>query len=129
MPPPGGGGGGGAVFETSTVMVVAVLTLPAASRATAVRVWAPSATAVVFHDVEYGAVVSSAPRLTPSRLNWTPTTPTLSLALAVTEIVPNTAAPAAGAVTDTDGAVPSGVVKVRSVEIARLPAWSRDRTR
>ena len=38
--------------------------------------------------VEYGLVVSSVPRLTPSILNWIPTTPMLSDALAetVTEV-------------------------------------------
>ena len=107
----------------------AVVTLPAASRAMAVSVWLPLATAVVFHDVEYGDAVSSAPRLAPSNLNCTPTTPTLSLALAVTVIVPDTVAPPAGAVTDTAGAVPSSVVNVKLADVARLPAWSRDRTR
>src|SRR2546425_11932640 len=47
--------------------------------------------------------MSSAPRLTPSSLNWTPTTPTLSVAFADTVIVPETVAPADGAVMETIG--------------------------
>ncbi len=46
--------------------------LRAASRATAVSVCVPSGTVIVFHEMEYGAVVSSAPRLAPSTLNCTP---------------------------------------------------------
>src|SRR5437867_4843771 len=51
-----------APFETVTVTEVAVAVLLAASRATAVRVWAPSAAAAVLQLIEYGAVVASAPR-------------------------------------------------------------------
>ena len=82
--------------------------------------------------IEYGAAVFSVPRLTPSSLNCTPATPTLSLAVAVTVTVDDTLAPAAGAVTVTAGAVVSataGVVNVESLETARFPAASRDRTR
>ena len=68
----------------------------------------------------------SEPRLTPSSLNWTPTTPTSSVALAETVIVPPTVAPAAGAVTETVG----GVVSLRTVTliataVAVFPAASR----
>ena len=103
--------------------------LPAASRATAVNVCAPLVAVVVIHDREYGAVVSSAPTLTPSSLNWTPATPTLSEALAATTTVPETVAPGAGPVIATDGDVRSNVVKVKSPEVARLPAALRERTR
>ena len=48
-------------------------------------------------------MVSSVPKLTPLSLNWTPTTPTLSEALAETAIVPETVALLAGAVIDTVG--------------------------
>src|SRR5256885_16198267 len=58
-----------------------------------------------------------------------PVTPTLSAALADTVTVPETVPPAAGAVTETDGGVPSSVVKVKSADIARLPAASCERTR
>jgi hypothetical protein len=62
---------------------------------------------VVFHVTVYGETVSSLPRLPPSSLNWTPTTPTLSAALAVTEIDADTVAPFAGAESDTVGGVVS----------------------
>ena len=52
--------------------------------------------------------MSSAPRLLPSKRNCTPTTPTLSDAVAVTLIVPETVAPFAGAVSEMAGAVVSG---------------------
>src|SRR3989442_10089013 len=73
-----------AALDTVTVTAADVVTLPAASRATAVRVWAPLVAVVVAQETEYGAVVASAPRVAPSSLNCTPTTPTLSLALAET---------------------------------------------
>ena len=58
--------------------------------------------------VEYGATVSSGPRLPPSSLNWTPTTPILSEALAVMETdEPETVAPFVGEVMDTVGGVVS----------------------
>ena len=75
---------------------------PAASRATAVTECAPSATFVVSHEATYGALMSSAPSWTPSTKNFTPATPTLSEALAETLITPETVAPSAGAVMDTD---------------------------
>src|SRR5918995_1770857 len=86
-----------------------VVTLPAASRARAVSVWVPFVAVVVFQETEYGAVVSSAPRVTPSSRNCTPVTPTLSEASAVTATVPETVAPPAGLVTLTAGGVVSGV--------------------
>ena len=81
--------------------------LPAASRATAVSVCVPLVAVAVFQLTEYGLVVSSAPRFTPSSRNCTPTTPTLSEALAETVTVPVTVAPLAGAVIETVGAVVS----------------------
>src|SRR2546422_114623 len=65
------------------------------SRATAVRVWEPLLVVVVSQETEYGAEVSSAPRLLPSSLNWTPWT--VREALAVTATVPLTVDPEAGA--------------------------------
>src|SRR5438094_9853732 len=73
-----------------------VLTLPAASRATAVRVWAPMAAGAVSPDMVQGAVVTSAPRLVPSRLNCTPTIPISSNASATAVIVRVTLAPLGG---------------------------------
>src|SRR4051794_16578295 len=108
---PGGGGGGAPVFDVVTVIVVAVLELPAASRATALSVCDPFATVVESHVTEYGAEVSSRPRLAPSSLNCTPATPTLSDAFAETATAaPETVEPAAGAVSETVGGVGSGGV-------------------
>src|SRR5882672_5472623 len=87
-PDAGGGGGGGALLATVTVTGAEVVRLPAASRATAVMVCTPSLVLVVSKGIEYGAVVSSGPPLTPSSWNCTPTTPTLSAASAVTVTVP-----------------------------------------
>ncbi len=106
------------------------LTLPASSRATAVMVCEPSLTEAVFQGIEYGAVVSSAPTLTPSILNCTPATPTLSEALAVKLVVPKTVAPGAGDVMLTVGGVvsagdPLDTVTVTGSEVVRLPAASR----
>ena len=98
----------GGALSTVTLTAAEVAVFPAASRATAVRVCAALVAVVVFHERVYGAVVISAPRLAPSSLNCTPTTPTLSLALAETVIVPETVAPADGAVRETDGGVVSG---------------------
>src|SRR5437870_3683235 len=56
-------------FTTVTVIAADVVLFPAASRATAVRVCDPSVAVTVFHAIEYGEVVSSAPTFTPSTLN------------------------------------------------------------
>src|SRR6059036_2605324 len=122
----------GDALSTVTLTAADVAVLPAASRATAVKVWDPLTASVVFHEREYGAAVTSAPRFAPSSLNCTPTTPTLSVALAETVTVPETVEPAAGAVMETVGGVVSGgatVVNVKSAETARFPAASRDFTR
>src|SRR5436309_2656245 len=121
----------GAVVSLFTVTLTAALVavLPAASRATAVSVWLPLVAVVLSHETEYEVEVSSAPRFAPSSLNCTPATPTLSLAAAVTVTDPVTFAPADGAVIETVGAVPSRVVNVKSPDVARLPAASRDFTR
>ena len=80
----------------------------------------------MFHETEYGDAVSSAPRFAPSTLNCTPTTPTLSLALAATVIVLDTVAPPAGAVTETAGATVSlNTVTVTAADVLALPAASR----
>src|SRR6187551_1724613 len=121
----------GAVRSLSTVMLTATddFVLPAASRATEVRVWPPFAAVFVFQLTEYGAVVSSAPRLAPSSLNWTPMTPTLSLAVALTVVVSLTMAPSLGAVRFMSGGVVSGsgllTVMVTDAEVAELAAASR----
>src|SRR5206468_10127986 len=117
----------GAVVSLSTVIVTGaeVVRLPAPSRATAVRLCDPLLAPVVSHEIEYGAVVSSAPRLAPSSLNWTPTTPTLSEALALTVVVPLTVDPAVGAVRPAVGTVgPLITAAVTGLPLVRLSAPS-----
>src|SRR6266852_6218279 len=77
--------------------------MPNPSRATAVKVCGPLLALVVFHEIEYGALVSSAPRLAPSSLNWTPSTVRrpMMLTLALTGTVPWTVEPDCGDVTVT----------------------------
>src|SRR5438445_5372962 len=121
--------GGVVSLNTVTVTAAEVVRLPAASRATAVSVCEPLLAVVVFHDIEYGVAVSSAPRLAPSNRNCTPTTPTLSEALAVTLVVPPTVAPETGEVMLTVGGVASGGVKLTLLSVLveavlRLPAAS-----
>src|SRR5438876_4633650 len=108
-------------FITVTLTAAEVAVLPAASRATAVKLWLPFALKVVFQETEYGAVVTSTPRFAPSSLNCTPTTPTLSVAFAETVTAPDTVAPVAGAVIDTAGGVVSGtgLFTVTLTEIGR----------
>src|SRR6267142_4723 len=103
---PDPGGGGGALLDTVTVTEEGVV-LPAASRATAVTVCEPSLTVAVFQETEYGALVSSAPKLLPSILNCTPATPTLSEASACTVSVPDTVWPLPGKVMLAVGGVVS----------------------
>src|SRR5438093_10228533 len=116
-------------FETVTVTAADVVELPAASRATAVSVCVPFVAVSVFHVIEYGAVLSSAPRFAPSSLNCTPTTPTLSLAVAVTVVVPVTVAPFVGtSIAIVGGVVSAGVLDTVTLiagDVAMLPAASR----
>src|SRR5258708_3595268 len=126
----GGVGSGGGPLDTVTVIGAEVVRLPAASRATAVMVCEPLLAVVVFHEIEYGAPVSSAPTLAPSILNCTPATPTLSEALAVSVTVPDTVWPLPGEVMLTAGGVVSGggavdTVTVTGVEAVRGPAAAR----
>src|SRR5882724_4480415 len=100
--------GGGAALETIAVTMGALAVFPAPSRATAVNVWDPSATVVVFQVTPYGTVVSSAASGDPSRKNRTPTTSMLSEASALTVTVPLTDVPLVGDVMVTVGAVVSG---------------------
>src|SRR2546427_1223400 len=118
--------GGVVSLNTVTVTGAEVVRLPAASRATAVSVCEPLLAVVVFQETEYGAAASSTPRLAPSSRNCTPTTPTLSEALAVTLVLPPTVAPETGEVLLTVGAVVSlNTVTVTAAEVVRLPAASR----
>src|SRR4051812_35251634 len=91
-----------AALATVTVTPADVAWLPAASRARAATVWEPFGTVVEFQAVVYGAAVASAPTAVPSTRNCTPTTATLSDAVADRlTAVPLTLAPAAGAVIAT----------------------------
>jgi hypothetical protein len=81
--------------------------LPAASRAMAVKVYCPGATPVVSQDTEKEFVVSSAPRSVPLSWNCTPTTPILSVAVAVIVTGSERVAPEAGDVREMDGGVTS----------------------
>src|SRR5439155_1198245 len=120
--------GGVVSLNTVTVTAAEVVRLEAASRATAVGVWEQLLAVVVFQDTEYGAALSSATLFRPSSRNCTPTTPTLSEALAVTPVVPPTVAPETGEVMLTVGGVVSGgawVVALAELDCAeRLPAAS-----
>ena len=100
---------GGSELFTVTEIAEEVAVFPAASRARAVRVCEPLDVWVVSQTMEYGAVVSSEPRFTPSKRNCTPKTPTLSEAVAemLTE-EPDTVAPFAGDEIETVGGVVSG---------------------
>src|SRR5439155_1751048 len=89
----GGVVSGGGTFDTVTVTVLDEYRRPSASRATALSVCGPFPTDVVLQDTEYGDAPSSAPRLPPSSLNWTPRTRRpRGLTLALTPIVLETVA-------------------------------------
>ena len=68
--------------------------------------------------------MTSAPRLARSSLNCTPTTPTLSVAVAETVIVPATVAPVVGAAMETVGGLLS-TVTLTAGDVAVFPAASR----
>src|SRR5206468_2992435 len=104
------------VLATVTATLPAVVTLPAASAARALSVWLPFGTVVVSQVNVNGAVVRGEPRSAPSSVSCTLATPTLSLAVAVTFTeVPDTDAPAAGAVRLTVGGCAS----------SEPPTWPR----
>src|SRR5687767_8916746 len=117
--------GGVLSLATVTVTGAEVVRLPAASRATAVRVCEPLVAVVVFQVDEYGAAVTSVPAM-PSRKNCTPTTAVSSAALAVTVIVPDTVSPDAGELMLTVGAAASKrtLLSVLVEAVLPLPAAS-----
>src|SRR6266516_812452 len=120
--------GGVLSLETVTVTALEVVAFPAASRARAVSVWEPLLAVVVFQETEYGELVSSPPKLAPSSVNWTPTTPTLSEAPAVTVMVSETVDPDVGDVMLTAGGVLSlETVTATALEVVAFPAASRAR--
>ncbi len=130
----GGVGGCGTtttVLFTVTVIGFDVFVLPAWSRAVAVIVCVPLDTGIVFQVPEYGDTDSSVPRFTPSILNCTPTTPTLSDAVAARDTLPDTVVLFVGDVMDIVGNVVSGVDNVLNVEfsdVVVLPDASVDIT-
>ena len=65
---------------------------------------------LVFQVMEYGAVVSSVPKVFPSSKNRTPTTPTVSEAVALTAMALEIVLPSVGAESDTVGGVVSGIL-------------------
>jgi hypothetical protein len=111
----------GSRLKTVTATAGDVAVFPAESKATADNVCGPTATAVVSHEMAYGASVSLAPRSAPSSRNWTAATATSSAAVAVTVTVPDTLAPFAGAVNVTVGAVTSGATVVNEIGTASVP--------
>src|SRR5580658_3558301 len=114
------------VLLTVTETAELVALLPAVSMATAVRECLPLISVAVLRDTEYGALVSRAPRFEPSTWNCTLATATLSEALAVTVMVPETVAPEAGEVMETLGGVVSALFTVMETAelVALLPAVS-----
>ena len=94
---------------TLTTTLVLVATFPEESLLTALSILLPLVVLAVFHDTEYGEVVSSAPTCTPSTKNLTPLTATLSVEEAVMFTTPETVLDAVGDVRETRGAVVSGV--------------------
>ena len=113
----------GAKLSTVTVTVPEVVLLPAASLATAVKLWLPLVAVVVSQVKLCGEVVSSAERLAPSSLNWTPATPTLSEAVAETvTVLPLSEAPEVGAERETVGAIVSGDGPLLTVATAEATA-------
>jgi hypothetical protein len=82
------------------------------SVANAVNVCLPLLNDVVVNGCEYGAEVTGEPKPVPSTMNCTLATPTLSVAFALTVIVPETVAPETGEVIATVGGVVSGVLGV-----------------
>lgn len=122
------GGGVELLLLTKTVRAADVVTLPAASRAIALRVCAPLTAPAVFQLMAYDAVVSGLPRLTPLSVNCTDAIPTLSEADAEIVTTPLTAAPLDGDVRLTDGATVSATelltVTVRD-DVLVLPDASR----
>jgi len=103
-------------LETVT-KTVEVWVFPAASLAVTVIVCEPFDTPVLFQVPEYGAMVSSLPRLELSSLNCTPTTPTLSEAVATIDTaVPETVELLVGAVIETVGGIVSAGVVITPPE-------------
>lgn len=100
-------------FLTLKETPLEVVVFPAWSRATAVMVWVPLATVVLFQTMEYGALRSSVPILVPSSLNWTPTTERLSKAVVVRETLEPI----------TEGRPEGGLITKETVGVVIVGAW------
>jgi hypothetical protein len=125
--------GGGVVLALFTLTETAALValFPTVLVATAVIVWLPFDSKVVFSTVVYGRAIKLGPLLAPSTLNCTLDTETiLSEAFAVRFTDPASVAPAAGETIETVGGVVSfSVENDRSPLVALLPFASVERTR
>ena len=77
------------------------------SVATALMLWYPFGAVDEFHKIEYGALVSSAPKLMLLILNCTPATPTLSAEFAVILTKPETFELLAGLIIEIFGGTTS----------------------
>src|SRR5690348_5575308 len=92
---------------TVTLAAAEVPMFPAASRATATRVWGPLATVPLSQVIEYGGLVMGVPKGALSNWNCTLATPTLSEAVADTITLPDTVLPFDGEVMAAVGGVVS----------------------
>src|ERR1044071_2789799 len=95
---------------------------PAASRAIAVSVCAPSVSPSVFHDQPYGGARIGAPVATPSTRNCTLATPTLSLADARIDMEPISVSPLPGLVKATVGGAVSFATTTVTLVAVSWPA-------
>ena len=103
-----------------TFTAAETVVLFAASRATAVMTCAPFVALLVIHEIEYGALVSSAAMATPSRRNVTPATSTLSDAFACSVKVPEIVEPSASPTIETVGGMVSASTVTEIVFEAEL---------
>src|SRR4051794_2369966 len=116
----------GAVVSLNTETVTdADARLPAASRAVAAIVCGPLGAVFVSHGSVNEGPVSSGPNGVPSMLNWTPVTPTLSVALAPITTAPAIGCAPAGETIEIDGAVVSLNTVTMTEAVVELPAPSR----
>src|ERR1700680_2946492 len=92
------------LLATATLTGLEALWPPDLLKATAVRMCRPFLVLVVFHETEYGAFMTWAPRFKPSSWNCTPARPLLDGTAATTMMEPETLLPDAGKAIATSGA-------------------------